>query len=100
MIQPLGSRDVCRSEFIPIEPCDRTHHIDRCGNPEMMQVRFGQADIVEETLAEMCTQRVYLTVFSARLHGLRSHKHLIRAAALLKDITDDQGAQDQTPSHA
>jgi predicted site-specific integrase-resolvase len=41
-----------------------------------------------------------VTVFSARLHGLRSHKHLIRAAALGKDITDDQGTQDQTPSHA
>ena len=33
-----------------------------------------------------------VTVFSARLHGLRSHKHLIRAAALLKDVRDDQGA--------
>jgi putative resolvase len=31
-------------------------------------------------------------VFSARLHGLRSHKNLIRAAALGKEITDDQGA--------
>jgi putative resolvase len=41
-----------------------------------------------------------VTVFSARLHGLRSHKNLIRAAALGKDITDDQGAQDQTASHA
>lgn len=40
-----------------------------------------------------------VTVFSARLHGLRSHKNLIRAAALGKDITDDQGTQDQTPSH-
>ncbi len=26
-----------------------------------------------------------ITVFSARLHGLRSHKHTIRAAALGKD---------------
>jgi len=41
-----------------------------------------------------------VTVFSARLHGLRSQKNLIRAAALGKDITDDQGAQDQTPSDA
>ena len=40
-----------------------------------------------------------VTVFSARLHGLRCHKKLIRAAALGKDITDDQGTQDQTPSH-
>ena len=41
-----------------------------------------------------------VTVFSARLHGLRSHKNLIRAAALGKDVTSDQGAQDQTASHA
>lgn len=41
-----------------------------------------------------------VTVFSARLHGLRSHTNLIRAAALGKDVTDDQGAQDQTASHA
>jgi predicted site-specific integrase-resolvase len=33
-----------------------------------------------------------VTVFSARLHGLRSHKNLIRAAALGKEIADDQGA--------
>jgi putative resolvase len=32
-----------------------------------------------------------VTVFSARLHGLRSHKNLIRAAALEKDFPDDQG---------
>jgi len=41
-----------------------------------------------------------VTVFSARLHGLRAHKNAIRAAALLKDVTDDQGAQDQIASHA
>ncbi len=41
-----------------------------------------------------------VTVFSARLHGLRSHKNLIRAAALGKDISDDQGTQNQTASHA
>ncbi|HEY3992243.1 MAG TPA: IS607 family transposase [Ktedonobacteraceae bacterium] len=40
-----------------------------------------------------------VTVFSARLHGLRSLKNLIRAAALGKDVTYDQGTQDQTPSH-
>jgi predicted site-specific integrase-resolvase len=33
-----------------------------------------------------------VTVFSARLHGLRSHKNLIRAAALGKDLANDQGA--------
>ena len=41
-----------------------------------------------------------VTVFSARLHGLRSHKSLIRAAALGKGIKDGQGTQDQAPSHA
>ena len=41
-----------------------------------------------------------VTVFSARLHGLRSHKKLIRAAALGKDLKDDQGTQNQTASHA
>ena len=41
-----------------------------------------------------------VTVFSARLHDLRSHKNLIRAAALGKEITDDQGAQDPASSHA
>ena len=40
-----------------------------------------------------------VTVFSARLHGLRSHKNLIRAAASGKAVRDDQGAQDQTASH-
>ena len=35
-----------------------------------------------------------VTVFSARLHGLRSHKNALRAAALGKEVKDDQGAQD------
>ena len=35
-----------------------------------------------------------VTVFSARLHGLRSHKNTIRAAALGKEVKDDQGTQD------
>lgn len=35
-----------------------------------------------------------ITVFSARLPGLRSHKTAIRAAALGKDIKDDQSPQD------
>src|SRR5215467_672056 len=39
-----------------------------------------------------------VTVFSARLHGLRSHKNLIRAAALGKDIPDAQGAEDSAAS--
>ncbi len=41
-----------------------------------------------------------ISVWSRRLPGLRSHKSLIRAAALGKDISDDQGTQDQAVSHA
>jgi putative resolvase len=41
-----------------------------------------------------------VTVFSARLPGLRSHTNAIRAAALGKEVKDDQDAQDQTASHA
>jgi predicted site-specific integrase-resolvase len=40
------------------------------------------------------------TVFSARLHGLRSHKNVIRAALLEKEEKDDQSTQDQTPSNS
>jgi predicted site-specific integrase-resolvase len=41
-----------------------------------------------------------VTVFSARLHGLRSHKNAIRAVALGKEVQDDQGTQDQIESNA
>jgi putative resolvase len=41
-----------------------------------------------------------VTVFSARLHGLRSHKNAIRAAALGKEIKDDQSPQNPLASHA
>src|SRR5437764_12286809 len=44
-IKPLESRDACGGEFIPIKPCHRTHQINRRGNPKMVQVRFGKADI-------------------------------------------------------
>src|SRR5260370_10246071 len=44
-VEPLESRDACGSEFIPIEPGHHTHHINRSGNPKMLQVRFGKADI-------------------------------------------------------
>ena len=40
-----------------------------------------------------------ITVFSARLHGLRSHKNTIRTAVLGKEIPDDQSAQDPATSH-
>lgn len=41
-----------------------------------------------------------VTVFSARLHGLRSHKNAIRAAALGKDEKRDQSTQDPPASDA
>ncbi len=41
-----------------------------------------------------------VTVFSTRLHGLRSLKNAIRAAALGKEVKDDQGTQDQIESNA
>ena len=40
-----------------------------------------------------------VTVFSARLHGLRSHKNAIRAA-LGKEGSDDQSTQNTPPSHS
>jgi len=45
-----------------------------------------QAELVRDLTAIM-------TVFSARLHGLRSQKNAIRAAALGKDLKDDQSPQ-------
>ncbi|MFL5624055.1 MAG: IS607 family transposase [Ktedonobacteraceae bacterium] len=45
----------------------------------------------EELVSDL---RAIVTVFSARLHGLRSHKNAIRAAALGKVIQDDQSSQD------
>ena len=52
-----------------------------------------EQELVQDLLA-------IVTVFSARLHGLRSHQNAIRAAALGKEIKDDQGTQDQIESHA
>ncbi|HEY1348616.1 MAG TPA: IS607 family transposase [Ktedonobacteraceae bacterium] len=62
-----------------------------------MTVRNGETFSPEEELVRDLIAIV--TVFSARLHGLRSPTNLIRAAALGKDVTDDQGAQDQTAPH-
>src|SRR6266487_4919878 len=45
MVKPLESRDACGSEFIPIEPCHHTHHINRSGNTKVLQMRFGKTDI-------------------------------------------------------
>jgi predicted site-specific integrase-resolvase len=42
-----------------------------------------QEELVRDVIA-------IVTVFSARLHGLRSHKNALRAAALGKEETDDQ----------
>jgi len=52
-----------------------------------------EAELVRDLIA-------IVTVFSARLHGLRSQKNLIRAAASGKDSSDNQGAQGQTPPDA
>ena len=60
-------------------------------------VMNGEAFSPEEELVRDLLAIV--TVFSARLHGLRSHKNAIRAAALLKDMQHDQSAQDPLASH-
>jgi predicted site-specific integrase-resolvase len=52
-----------------------------------------EQELVKDLLAIM-------TVFSARLPGLRSQKNAIRAAALGKAVKDDQGTQDQIESNA
>jgi len=52
-----------------------------------------EQELVQDLLA-------IVTVFSARLHGLRSHQSAIRAAVLGKEVKDDQGTQDQIESHA
>ena len=52
-----------------------------------------QQELVKDLLA-------IVTVFSARLQGLRSHKNAIRTAALGKEVKDDQGTQDQIESNA
>lgn len=41
-----------------------------------------------------------VTVFFARLPGLRSHKNAIRAAALGMEVPHDQSAQDPLASHS
>jgi len=61
-------------------------------------VMNGEAFSPEEELVR--DLRAIVTVFSARLHGLRSHKNVIRAAVLRKDVKDDQSAQDPTASHS
>ena len=53
-------------------------------------VMNGEAFSPEEELVQDLIAIV--TAFSARLHGLRSHKNAIRAAALGKESKDDQGA--------
>jgi putative resolvase len=58
----------------------------------------GEAFSPEEELVRDLIAIV--TVFSTRLHGLRSHKNAIRAAVLRKDVKDDQSAQDPTESYS
>jgi putative resolvase len=55
-------------------------------------VMNGESFSPQEELVRDLT--AIITVFSARLHGLRSHKNAIRAAALGKDLQDDQSPQD------
>jgi predicted site-specific integrase-resolvase len=54
-------------------------------------VMNGESFSPQEELVRDLT--AIITVFSARLHGLRSQKHAIRAAALGKDLKDDQSPQ-------
>jgi len=56
---------------------------------EMMVVNGESFSPEEELVRDLIA---IVTVFSARLHGLRAHKNLIRAAALGKDVKDDQSA--------
>ena len=57
----------------------------------------GEAFSPEEELVRDLIAIV--TVFSARLHGLRAHKNAIRAAALGKEGSDDQSTQNPPASH-
>ena len=54
-------------------------------------VMNGESFSPQEELVRDLT--AIITVFSARLHGLRAQKHAIRAAALGKDLKDDQSPQ-------
>src|SRR5437879_4640606 len=54
-------------------------------------VMNGEAFSPQEELVRDLT--AIITVFRARLHGLRAQKHAIRAAALGKDLKDDQSPQ-------
>jgi putative resolvase len=57
-----------------------------------IKVINGEAFSPQEELVRDLT--AIIAVFSARLHGLRSHTNAIRAAALGKDLKDDQSPQD------
>jgi putative resolvase len=72
------------------------HFCERHGTA--ITVMNGEAFSPEEELVRDLIAIV--TVFSARLHGLRSHKNAIRAAALFKDIPHDQSAQGPSESHS
>src|SRR6266487_1565564 len=51
-VKPLESSEACGSQFIPIEPCHRTNHINRGGNPKMLQMRFREANIARAAHAK------------------------------------------------
>src|SRR6266705_6188336 len=72
------------------------HFCERHGTD--ITVMNGEAFSPEEELVRDLIAIV--TVFSVRLDGLRSHKNVIRAAVLRKDVKDDQSAQDPTASYS
>ena len=45
MRESLKSREACRSQFIPIKPCDHTNQMNGSSNPKMLQMRFCKAKI-------------------------------------------------------
>lgn len=63
-----------------------------------MSVMNGEVFSPEEELVRDLIAVV--TVFSARLHGLRSHTNAIRAAALGKEGSDDQSTQNPPASYS
>src|SRR3989442_12753981 len=51
-VKPLESRDACGREIMPIGTGHRPHQINRSGNPKMLHMRFGQANITRATHTE------------------------------------------------
>jgi len=66
------------------------------GMAREMTVTSGEPFCFEAELVRDLIARV--KIFSARLHGLRSQKHVMPAAAPRKDGSDDQDTEDPPPS--